>query len=181
MINFCGKTIIGHYTVYGPSRLMHRCPSYYAADSETYFRVPGTYPIYLSFKFVGWEIPMPKIVVHCDCYSVEKKYYSGFCGVNFGCTTDGPGPTRQEVWSPYSLDTMVEQGTVTLLPDFEFFGEDYGSILDHCARLWEIDVDRRISENPKDFRAKMDKEALDNRRKHIESQAHSSIAASSET
>lgn len=161
MIDFKAKNIIvGHFIVQGPSPLETRCPGYYAADMETYYKIPGRYPIYLNFEFVGWTMPMPRITVHADCYATKCVTYSGFGGVNFASKETGPEPTRPIVFNPFTLKDLVESGKAEMLPGFDFLALEFGAMLDMILELWKSDIERRLKIESEAFRAQCELERL---------------------
>lgn len=161
MIDFKAKNIIvGYFIVHGPSPLETRCPGYYAADMETYYKIPGRYPIYLNFEFVGWIMPMPRINVHADCYAVKCVTYSGFGGVNFSSKETGPRPTHPIVFQPSTLKDLVESGKAKILPGFDFLTLEFEVVLYMIREYWKNDIERRLKIESEAFIAQCDLERL---------------------
>lgn len=104
------------------AREVTRCPSYYAADTETLRTVPGDYPVRIAFVG-GYMVPMPYwLLVGIDAERVDGRLYSGFGGVNFASTELPKGEAvRYTIQGyDYELGKMVEDGHITLEPGFEW-------------------------------------------------------------
>lgn len=103
-------------------RQITRCPSYYAADTETLALKPGDYDARLSFEG-GYTIPMPYwLLIGIDAERVEGRLYSGFGGCNFSSTDlpKGERVTYTVQKYSYQIADAVNAGRLTLAPGFEW-------------------------------------------------------------
>ena len=116
--------VIGSFTE-KVERVLTRCPGYYAADHETHRTTPGSYP--LRLVFVGGYIhPMPYwLLISIDSNIIDGKTYSGFGGVNYSSRDIPSGPSRWPVQTYFfGLQDLIREGTVKLLPEFEWVLDD---------------------------------------------------------
>lgn len=104
------------------AREFSRCPSYYAADTETLRVEPGDYQARVTFEG-GYNVPMPYwLLVGIECTRVSGRLYSGFGGVNFGSTELKAGELVRYCSQMYSyqIPELVKSGKLTLDPKFEW-------------------------------------------------------------
>lgn len=120
-------------------RTISRCPSYYAADTETLRTHVGDYPARISLQG-GYAIPMPYwLLVSIEATRVEGRLYSGFGGVNFASTDLPAGEVVTYGVQAYrhSIPELVAAGTLTLAPAFEFLNQGTAEVLEHIrASKW---------------------------------------------
>lgn len=113
--------IIGTWHERAP-REFTRCPSYYAADTETLRVKPGEYLARITFEG-GYTIPMPYwLLIGIDTERVEGRLYSGCGGLNFAVTELKAGEAVRYTIQQYryQIREAVESGWLTLKPEFEW-------------------------------------------------------------
>lgn len=131
------KVIIG--TWHEVSREITRCPSYYAADTETLLTIPGDYPVVLTFEG-GYTVPMPYwVLVGIPTTRISGRLYSGFGGVNFASTPlkEGEAVTYTIQTYAYLLGKLVEEGRVTLRPGFDWLLSEVPWRHDAAPHTWD--------------------------------------------
>lgn len=125
------KIPIGVYHEREPREIIHN-HTYYAADWRKLRTIPGDYPVTLGFDsgnahwfhegMRGLAIPvMHELSWAIDADVIDGKTYSGFGGLNFASTPVRQERTRYHV-RPYLYDLhyYIDEGTVTLAPEFEW-------------------------------------------------------------
>lgn len=129
--------VIGHWTE-KQSRDLTRCPSYYAADTETIRTKPGKYTVTLVFEG-GYTVPMPYwLCCGIDGDRIDGRLYSGFGGVNFASTKLPKEPTVYHVQTyAYYAKDLVEKGILTLLPGFEWLLTECAWRDERAPKTWE--------------------------------------------
>jgi len=96
----------------------------YAADHVEHETKAGDYPLRLVLVG-GYMVPMPYwLCVKLDTEVVSGGYYSGFCGNNFAFSPAPLGPSAYglQLYS-YHLKQLVDDGTVTLAPEWAWMAE----------------------------------------------------------
>lgn len=115
-----GKTVTIGTWLEPEARTIDRCPSYYAADTETLRIVPGKYPLRVTFE-TGYTVPMPYwLLATVDTVRESGRLYSGFGGVNFASTELAPGEPVRHTFQcyAYQLEELVAKGHVVVDPRF---------------------------------------------------------------
>jgi hypothetical protein len=103
--------------VVGDGEQVTRCPSYYAADSETLALEPGEYPLSPSTvdgRAADWSDPY-YLNAAVPARRIDGRLYSGFGGCNFA-SRELPCEPVTYYWSVYAyhLGGLLESGKVRL-------------------------------------------------------------------
>jgi hypothetical protein len=136
------QIVIGTYHERESREITHNHTSY-AADWQTVKTVAGDYPVRLTFEG-GYLCPMPYwLLVAIDAEITDGRTYSGFGGFNTGSREVVRESTKHRLQMyDYSLAKLLADGTVTLLPEFEFLADVYGDSANHTARIeWAQSLD----------------------------------------
>lgn len=121
------------------AREFDRCPSYYAADTETLRVKPGRYPARVEFVG-GYTVPMPQwLLVAIDCERVSGALYSGYGGVNYSRRELPPGePVSYGLqWHAYGIAQAVADGRLVLRPGFEWLASECAFKHPDAPKTWE--------------------------------------------
>jgi hypothetical protein len=98
-----------------PGETITRCPSYYAADTETLQLTPGEYPVFpttVDGREASWDNPY-YINASVPAVRIDGRTYSGFGGVNFS-SRELPHEPVQYGWSTYAyhLGHLLDTGKI---------------------------------------------------------------------
>lgn len=120
------------------SREITRCPSYYAADTETLVTEAGDYDANLTFEG-GYTIPMPYwLLIGIDSVRKSGRLYNGFGGVNFSSTElPADEAVRYTIQTyKYMIPEMVASGRLTLDPAFEWLNCERPTDHPNAPKTW---------------------------------------------
>jgi hypothetical protein len=105
----------------------------YAADYINHVTVPGLYDVYLFIERsrnydTGVEhVTAKSLSITVNTYITDGKYFSGFGGNNFASRDAETGPSTIHI-NPYAYHArdLVNDGTLTLDPEFAFLADPIG-------------------------------------------------------
>lgn len=121
------------------AREITRCPSYYAADTETLRTEPGDYPVRVTLEG-GYRTPMPYwVLVGIDAERVDGRLYSGFGGVNYASTELPKGEKVQHTIQTYLFDLrrLAAEGKVTVKPEYRWILDEKPWENEAAPKTWD--------------------------------------------
>lgn len=133
---------VGYWNEREPRRIT-RCPSYYAADTETIETTPGRYPINVEWK-TGYTCPIAgDFLVRIPAVRIKGRLFSGFCGNNFASRELEPGVALDYFahFYAFQLTKPENMANVEIIPGFEWlFDPDYERVIELCKTMTWDDV-----------------------------------------